>query len=216
MASKQWAVPIYRADSSSPKATFTLTASWAPASRMSGVPIPSGAAPDPSSDGHMVVLDSATGCEYDFWKAARNSDGSWTAAWGNTLETSGSGVYPFGLSARGSGFGLAAGLITPAEIAAGSINHALVFSYNYTKSGGPVSPASESDGRTTTAGAIPEGGRVQLDPNLDLDTLGLTAWQKTIARALQQYGMILADTGGGVSLYAQNPQSTPAGYPWGR
>jgi hypothetical protein len=127
----------------------------------------------------------------------------------------GSGIYPRGISARGSGFGLGAGLITAADIAAGSINHALIFSYPSTKAGGPVSPATESDGRTTTAGAIPEGARLQLDPNLDLNSLGLTPWQKMVAHALQRYGMILGDTGGGVSLYAQNPQSTQTAYPWG-
>jgi hypothetical protein len=215
IASKKWSVPIYYANSATPKTTFSLTASWAAARTMSGVPIPAGAAPDPSGDGHMAIIDRGTGCEYDFFRASRRSDGSWTAAWGNTLPITGSGIFPFGTSARGSGFGLGAGLITPADIAAGSINHALVFSYPSTKAGGPISPATESDGTTTSSGAIPMGARLQLDPTLDLNSLGLTPWQRMVARALQQYGMILGDTGGGVSLYAQNPQSMVTGYPWG-
>ncbi len=215
VASGRWTVPVYHADASTPRKTFNLTAGWAPARTMSGVPVPANASPDPDGDGHMLIIDRSTGCEYDFWQAKKSSSGAWSASWGNTLLTSGTGVYPKGLSARGSGFGLGAGLIMASEIASGQINHALVFSYRYTKSGGPVLPATESDGTTTSGTAIPEGARVQLDPSLDLDSLGLTPWQKTIARALQRYGMILADTGGGVSLYAQHPQSTSLTYPWG-
>jgi hypothetical protein len=216
VAAKSWTVPVYYADATTPKKTFSLTASWAPMRTMSGVPVPANAAPDPAGDGHMMIVDSSTGCEYDFWKTTKNADGSWTAQWGNALSSLGTGVYPYGLSARGSGFALGAGLIRADEMAAGQINHALVFSYNYPKSGGPVLPATESDGRNTIAGAIPEGARVQLDPSLNLDALGLTPWQKVVARALQQYGMFLGDAGGGIALYAQHPQSAGGVvYPWG-
>jgi Bacterial Ig domain len=215
VAAKHWSVPVYYADASTPRVDFSLTASWAPARRMTPVPVPQNAAPDPSSDGHMMIVDRSTGCEYDFWKAAKKAGGGWSAAWGNALLVNGTGVYPKGLSARGSGFGLGAGLIRPDELAAGEIDHALVFSFPTTKAGGPVAPATESDGQSTAAGAIPEGAQLQLDPELNLDSLRLTPWQRTIARALQRYGMILGDTGGGVSLYAQNPQSTSTPYAWG-
>lgn len=211
---RSWSVPIYYANSTTPKTSVSLTASWAPANTMAGVPIPSNAAPDPSGDGHMMIVDSSTGCEYDFWKARKNTDGTWAADWGNTTYTTNNGIYAYGLSARGSGFALGAGLILPNEMNAGQINHALVFSFPSTKSGGPVPSATESDGQTSSTGAIPEGARLQLDPSLDLSTLGLTPWQLTIARVLQTHGMILGDTGGGVSLYAQNPQSTSMSYPW--
>lgn len=215
VAAKSWTVPVYYADATTPKQTVALTASWAAARTMAGVPLPATAQPDPSGDGHMMVVDRSNGCEYDFWKATKATNGTWSASWGNTLLTTGDGRYPNGLSARGSGFGLGAGLILPDETNAGQINHALVFSYDNPKSGGPVWPATESDGVSTLSGAIPEGARVQLDPTLDLNSLGLTPWQKTIARTLQVYGMILGDHGGGLSLYAQNPQSTTATYPWG-
>ena len=50
---------------------------------------------------------------------------------------------------------------------------------------------------------------MRLDPSLDLDSLGLTPPEKTIARALQEFGMILADSSGGFSLYAPHPHSFP-------
>ena len=131
---------------------------------------------------------------------------SWSASWGNTIRMDGDGVYGDGTSTRASGFGLA-GMIWPEELRAGSIDHALVFAYPYTKAGGPVAPATAADGLSTRLDAIPFGARVQLDPSLNLDALGLTAYEKTVAKALQRYGMILGDSGGALSLYAINAKS---------
>jgi hypothetical protein len=205
----KWSVPVYYADADTPRYNVKLTAPWARpvATAMAGAPIPDWAAPDPADDGSMVVIDLATNCEYDFWQA-KKQNGRWQAAWANSIAIDGPGVFPKGLSARGSGFALLAGLIWPEELKQGRIEHALLFSYNYTKSGGPVTPATESDGEATDADAIPEGARVQLDPSLDLDALNLTPHEKTIAKALQEYGMILGDnSGGGISFYAVHPMS---------
>jgi len=43
----------------------------------------------------------------------------------------------------------------------------------------------------------------------------LSEWQKTIARALQRYGMYLSDTGGSLALQAVHAQSIGVPYPWG-
>ena len=94
----------------------------------------------------------------------------------------------------------------------------LIFSFDYTKAGGPVYPATESDGNSLGDWAIPEGALVQLDPSLNLDSLGLNSYEKTIARALQVYGMYCADNGGGLQLYAVNPLSVsknPYEHIWG-
>jgi hypothetical protein len=208
VAVARWTVPVYVAGARTPRYRVALTASWAPAHALRGVPIPRTAQPDPAADGHLAVLDRAKGCEYDFWKARRQGRG-WSAAWGNSVRTNGRGVFPHGLSARGSGFALLAGLIWPDELARGRIDHALVFSYPYTSAAGFVSPATESDGTSTRPDAIPEGARLQLDPSLDLDSLMLPPYERTIARALQRYGMYLADTGSNVGLYAVSPQSYP-------
>lgn len=205
---KRWTVPVYVATGTSPRYDVQMTASWRPANAMLNVPIPPDAAPDPAGDGHMAIFEPATGCEYDFWQAVKTS-GGWSASWGNSLkyDASGNGVFPEGLSARGSGFALTAGLIWPQELAGGEIRHALIYSEGDTEAGGPVKPATESDGRTAVSGAIPEGARIQLDPSLDLNALGLTGYERTIAVALQRYGMVLADTGSPPGLYAVNPQS---------
>lgn len=203
---KEWSVPVYFADASTEKQDVKMTRSWAPKKKLINVPIPSFAEPDPESDGHMVIIDEDNGCAYDFWEM-RYSSGKWKAGWGNAIPLSSDGVFEKGLSARGSGFELLQGLIWPQELESGQINHALIFSYDHTKAGGPVSPATESDGTSNDAWAIPEGALEQLNPNLDLSTLNLNSYEMTIATALQEYGMYCADDGGGLSLYAINPIS---------
>lgn len=201
---KEWSVPVYFADQNTPLSDVKMTASWAPQKSLTNVPIPDYAEPDPESDGHLVVIDEDGGCVYDFWEM-RYSLGKWKAGWGNAIPLESDGIFPKGLSARGSGFELLQGLIWPQELESGEINHALIFSFDNTRSGGFVSPATESDGTSDGVENIPEGALVQLNPDLNLNSLGLNNYEYTIALALQKYGMYCADDGGGISLYAINP-----------
>ncbi|HSL64583.1 MAG TPA: hypothetical protein VK874_07980 [Gaiellaceae bacterium] len=217
---KRWSVPVYYADRTTPRRTVTLDAPWTiPAHRLVDVPFPAEARPDPAGDMHMAVIDRDTGCFYEYYKLFRRGDGEWQARWANRGSLAGPGIHRSALSTRASGFANLAGLIRPEELRAGAIEHALVFGHPFTKAGGPVAPATDSDGRpgsetgaavglSLPGGAlpIPEGARVQLDPALDLDSVGLAPWQRVIARALQRYGMYLVDTAGTTGLVAVNPQ----------
>lgn len=173
---------------------------------MTGVPIPAHARPDGELDAHMTIIDPVAGCEYDLYGAHRTARG-WQAVWANSTRLRGSGVYPGGLSSKASGFAGAAGLIWPEELRRGRIDHTLFFAYPRSRAGGPVAPATSSDGRTGGADTIPIGARVQLDPGLDLDRLGLPRHERIIARAMQEYGMILGDTGGATGLFAVHRHS---------
>jgi len=206
---KSYTTPVYYVGPKVPTKDVTLTASWAPRRVLRGVPIPAGVQPSPGSDGHVAIVDKSTGCEYDFWGATATPDGGLTAKWANVISLSRSGVFTNGPAARASGFALLAGLILPTDPRRGRINHALVFAYPYTQAGGPVPPAVGSDGRTEGAQAIPEGARVQLDPSLDLSTLGLRPYELMVARALQEYGAYISDTGGAISFPVAHPQSWP-------
>ena len=131
-------------------------------------------------------------------------DGHWVARSGRTFDLRGKGVIKPGEGAcRAAGFPLIAGLIRPEEIKQGRIEHALVFAYNAPKHRAYVYPASNSDGKSTRPGAIPEGAGLLLDPSLDIDSLGLKPAAKIIAKALQEYGMYLGDGAGGFACYAE-------------
>ena len=72
---------------------------------------------------------------------------------------------------------------------------------------GVVCPATHHDGDTSSSSAPMEGTRFQLDPSVNVDALPILAWKKTIARAMQTYGMYLRDSSGSVAVYAENPGS---------
>lgn len=225
----QYSATVFFADENTPRVDVQLPCgdSWEMGvSKLTDVPIPDFAEPsndvdgedapieegicaeESSQDNHMIIIDTVNGCEYDFWQTRKES-GNWVASWGNAIPLSDDGIYDHGLSTRGSGFAFLGGLIWPDELENGEITHALVFSYPFTRSGGPVSPATDSDGITDDNSGLPEGALLRLDPDLDLSGLGLNSSEITIATALQEYGMYLVDTGGdaGVALYAIDPAS---------
>jgi len=202
---RRWTVPVYGATSTTPLSKVALTQTWGTGITLfNGLPLPSGARPDPEADGHLTVVKQSNDCVYDLYRARTTSTG-WAANWANATPMSGSGIYTDGGGTRAAGFSGALGLVWPQEIERGRIDHALVFGYPFTRSGLPVPPATRSDGRTDAADALPMGARVRLDPKLDLSTLKLTKAEQVVAKALQEYGMVLGDTSGGFTLYAAHP-----------
>ncbi len=171
------------------------------------VPIPANLSPSSDTDGHALIVDRQHDREYDFWRLRREADG-WHAGAGVVLRLDGSGWWkPDPWAARASGAALGGGLIRPYEVAAGAIRHALACAgpkwLIQKRTYGIAPPATTSDGNGGEDG-FPMGTRFQLDPSLDLDTLGLDAGEKMVARALQVYGMYIVDSSGGVHCYAAN------------
>jgi hypothetical protein len=55
---------------------------------------------------------------------------------------------------------------------------------------------------------MPEGARLRLDPALNVDALPLSPIAKVIARAAQQYGIIVRDvTHSTLTFYAEDPKT---------
>jgi hypothetical protein len=98
-----------------------------------------------------------------------------------------------------------AGLIRPWEVEAGRIEHALAFGYTLSRLDRCVWPASKTDGDDDRPDAIPQGARLRLDPAVDVNAIaGLDAAGRVIARALQEYGMILIDNSGSNKIYVED------------
>jgi hypothetical protein len=169
--------------------------------------IPTTAAPDPSADGYMAVVDPSSQREWDMWQAS-SSGSAWTASAGAAVSTAGNRVAPTGTaSGDAANFPLLAGIVRPEEILQGHIDHALVFGMPGVSDLGHVCPATHNDGSSSDPNALEEGTHVQLDPSLDVDALPIPTWEKTIARAMQTYGMYLRDNGGSFVVYTENPVS---------
>ena len=168
------------------------------------------------SDNHLCILDTSKMIEWDMWAARKNKEGMWTTGLGAVTDVRSSGVekpwfdqeHEFDAHrSRAGGFPLIAGLIRPDEIKTGTIDHALVFAYQRGRSEFFVPPASTAQATVeemNNHAGIPMGGRIQLDPAINVDTLNLTPACKIIAKALQEYGAFNGDYAGATVLYADN------------
>jgi hypothetical protein len=174
------------------------------------VPIPEDAKPGDDTDARMIIIDTATHTEFDLMSAQRTATG-WEAGTVSIYNILWDGT-PVRHSSRGSGIPGYAGLLRPWEIRQGRIEHALAFGYTEPAAEKCVFPASKTDGDSTIPFAIPEGARLQLDPSLteaDFDQMGLDRAGKIIARALQEYGMILVDHSGSFKIYVEDLINNP-------
>jgi hypothetical protein len=171
----------------------------------------------------MTVYQPSTDTLWDFWRAKRKADG-WHVSWGGAMQhvsTSpgyySSSVWPglksyegWNWGASAASFPIAAGVVRISELRAGVIPHALAINLPDTCYKAFAWPAQRTDGTSKSAGCIPEGAHLRLDPNLDLSKLKLPWIDLMLARAAQKYGMIVRDrTHHAIGFYGEDP--TPTG-----
>jgi hypothetical protein len=220
----EWSVPVYYAPSGTSNVTVTLNSPSSPycgshsiANGWNIVPIPSGALPAGNAascagsyrDGHMVVYND----QY-VWElaVAKYCSGKWTANCVRRYDRSGTGVVdPYDLQGTCracSGATLSLGLVLKSEIDAGEINHALAFCYDgeklaYHYSRYPCEAGREGINPRTYAMLL--GERIQLNPSVDCNSLGLNNFGKIICKAMQDYGMIFVENcTESTSVYIEN------------
>jgi serine/threonine-protein kinase len=118
-------------------------------------------------------------------------------------------------SADAAGYPIAALLFNADEVQAGAIEHAIRFILPNARirKGEYVHPATHSGaGRgTPTADLVPYGAHFRLKSTFNLQSLP-SQGARVVARALQRYGMFLAD-GGNIALTAQSDVYTKAKWP---
>ena len=155
------------------------------------------------SDGHLAVIDQRHGWEYDFWRVADKpaGGGRLDVGWGGRTKIGTTRSHGLRSAGTAAGFALSAGLIRPAELASGEIDHALFMNVACTN-GTTVFPAHRNSGNACSGGAsgarAPAMGQHLFLEMTDgeIDALSLPGWQKTILRAMARYGMFVGDTGG--------------------
>ena len=225
----KWTVPVYLAYKSTPRheigyhyLTDREKETWGTKRDRFGhgpgfgesVPVPVGAVPDPEEDAHFAVVDWDQMVAWDMWGLVQHADGSWTTNTGMKYKLDGDGVFytedfdiingesvHFHGPSRAAGVPIIAGLIMYDEVIAGKISHKLSCATRFNAKQEFVYPASWTDG--FIEGGIPEGAVIQLDPDLDLGQFGLHKGEIVIARALQEYGMVVVDVAGGSPIYAE-------------
>jgi hypothetical protein len=170
--------------------------------------------PSREADGHLALVDDERRFAWDMWGARWRADGELESFTGMSYSLDGPGLFDPALipakagesthwygPSRAIGVPAIAGLIMHEELLQGRIDHKLSFATCVNAFKEFVFPAIWGDGQTP--GGIPEGAVLQLDPTLDLDRFALSPGARTIAHALQEYGMVNVDGGKGAAIYAE-------------
>jgi hypothetical protein len=157
-----------------------------------------GAPPNCSSNGdnHLLVLDKTKCWLYETW-TTQLCNGTWSASNGAIWDLTTSERRPYGwTSSDAAGLAVFPGLVRYDEVAAGVINHAIRGTVNNTQSdlngGYFVTPATHAAGNSSSTSNI-MGMRLRLKASFNISSY--SAANQVILKAMQQYGIIIADNG---------------------
>ena len=151
--------------------------------------------PNGSGDRHVLVLDADDWKLYEMWDATPVSAGaSWTAGSGAIFDLASDALRPVGwTSADAAGLPILPGLVRYDEaVIHGAITHALRFTCPATREGYIV-PARHEASNDASSALPPMGMRVRLKASVSLASF--PPHVQVILRALQRYGMFVADNG---------------------
>ena len=190
-------VPYIVVDSTQGFVNITFTA-YGDESDPGPMPVPASAPiegyPAPGSgDRHVLVLDNNNCWLYELYSAYPQTDGSWNAASAAVWDLTADEQRPLTwTSADAAGSPIFPGLVRYDEVAAGHIDHAIRFTLQNSRAAF-TPPASHWAANSSNSLAAPMGMRLRLKSSFDIS--GFSASNQVILRALQQYGMIMADNG---------------------
>jgi hypothetical protein len=185
-----YGIPFNIVGSGTPKVPVSFQ--YADESDPGPYPIPSNPRIEGGSDRHLLIVDTSSCTLYELYAAARSGT-RWTAGSGAIWSLRSNHLRPAGwTSADAAGLPIFPGLVRYSEVAAGAINHAIRFTAPRTCAG-YIYPARHEAGSGSCSSLPPMGLRVRLKASVDISTFGPQA--RVILRALQRYGMILADNG---------------------
>jgi hypothetical protein len=177
--------------------------------QLQSVPVPAGGVPSIGSDSEIVIWQPSIDTEWEFWKMAKDPNtGVWSACWGGRLDhvSQNPGIFPSPYGTSASGLPMLGYLIRVSELQTGVIDHAINLEVPLARASVYSWPANRTDGQGTDPTDPAEGERFRLDPSLDLSTLNLSPGALMIARAMQQYGLIVTDAAGAVVIQAEDPR----------
>lgn len=220
-----FSIEVLEANASTPMRSFIPTDDfYDPDCDFAQVPLPPGGAlegePDYycSGDGdcHLLVVHRPSNKLYEMWRANLdpfdgNFYGGCLAVWNMGLTYPQDGRGQDCSSADAAGFPISPLLFNADEVAAGQINHAIRFILPNSRMRRRVyvHPATHSTFPTSgPATAPPYGTRLRLRADYPLQNLPNNA-ARTVARAMQKYGILLSD-GGTIALTAQSDRFTTA------
>jgi serine/threonine-protein kinase len=218
-----FSIEVLEAASDTPNRTFTRTEDfYSPDCDNVAVPVPTGGAIEGESgyacshdgDCHLIVVDRRVNRLFEMWRAnitGNTFNGGCLAAWDMTRVYGPQGRGEQCTSSDAAGFPIAPLLFTADEVAAGEIAHAIRFILpnERMRKGYYLHPATHAGAPSASSSDAPTYGtrwRLRADyPLANLPNEGA----RTVARAMQKYGLALSD-GGNIALTARSDRSTTA------
>jgi hypothetical protein len=190
-------IPYIVVAGSQPMVPINLT-SFASESDRGPYPVPRNApiegGANSNGDRHVLVVDRDNWKLYEMFSAFPNSDGSWRAASGAIFDLKSNALRPEGwTSSDAAGLPIFPGLVRYDEVFdQREIKHALRFTVKKSRRA-YVYPARHYASSDTDPSLPPMGMRVRLKASFDMSQF--SAANRVILRALQKYGMFVADNG---------------------
>lgn len=217
----QWGQPVYWAKPGDPSYRVAVGKDDPPP-ELQDLRIPDGALAADNNDGSMTLFDVDRGYVVALTDAGYDADsGSWRASGATVTYLASNGLDArTGQSSdernRGSHRGNNAAVMMARfdEVEAGRIDHVLKVASGPDPSFRAVFPMVGSDGDSTDPAAPPQGLRFRIKPSVDLESLGLPRQALVIARALQEYGFYIGDSGGVTALKLEDTRIEGRGDLW--
>jgi serine/threonine-protein kinase len=209
---------VLQADASTPNVPFRKGSGWmaADSDNITTIPLPAASGIEGPCEGdcQIIVVDRNHGKLYETYNANYIQNvvtANFLAVWDLNRVYPPSGRGEQCTSADSAGFPIAPLLFNADEIATGSINHAIrfVLPNQRMRAHVYVHPATHAGAPRGPVPAPPIGARFRLKASYDVSQLMPEA--QVVARAMQKYGMLLAD-GGEIALTAQSDRDTKAKY----
>lgn len=188
-------IPYVVADSDTPRAEVTFE--YADESDAGPYPIPLDApiegGPNSEGDRHILVVEASECKLYELYAVYPNGDGSWEAGSGAIWDLQDYVLRPDEwTSADAAGLAILPGLVRYDEVTAGEIKHAIRFTVEETQAA-YVWPARHEASDNEDPDLPPLGQRFRLKASFDISPYPRDV--QIILRAMQVYGLMLADNG---------------------
>ncbi len=159
-----------------------------------------------TGDRHAIMVNPATCDLYELYDAQYSASGS-TAGAGAIWNLTSNALRPAGwTSADAAGLPILPGLLRYDEVQSGVITHAIRVTAESTDAS-YIWPARHESGTTSDPNLPPMGARFRLKANFDIS--GYSPQAQVVLRAMQQYGLILADNGPTWSFWGTSDTSWP-------
>jgi len=147
---------------------------------------------DAGGDRHAIVVTADTCDLFETYDTHQTASG-WTAGSGAHWSLSSDALRPDGwTSADAAGLPILPGLLRFDEVASGHVDHAIRFTTNLTDSA-HLWPARHDAGSRDDPSFPPMGARFRLKASFDISHY--SAQTQVVLKAMQTYGLVLADNG---------------------